>query len=123
MKSLDSRAFSCPRLRDGLIDLLFYSFESKEATTSKSSAFAAKLFLSAVSVQRPIPLCMLESCGQFVAYWFNFQLRRCDLPVWFRTADPSSLQACIASPEALAQLILMVLISEKSALGLSCFSF
>ena len=73
VKSLDVRAFSCLRLRDGLIDLVFYSFESKDVTTSRSSAFAAKLFLSAVSVQRPIPLCMggLEVIG-FLLVLFQF---------------------------------------------------
>ena len=42
-------------------------------------------------------------------HWFSVQLTRKSLPSWFRADGNSSLQACVAALEALAQLILLVL--------------
>ena len=102
-------------------------------------------------MQRPIPLCVLEyggppgaadafananfegtggywlpdgaPCSRDSAFWFSFQLRKRDLPWWFKSPDSSSLQACVAALEALAQLILTILFCEKSTNRLSCFSY
>ena len=48
--------------------------------------------------------------------WFSVQLTRKSLPSWFRADGNSSLQACVAALEALAQLILLALRRRQAQL-------
>ena len=49
-------------------------------------------------------------------HWFSVQLTRKSLPSWFRAESNTSLQACDAALEAVAQLILLVLRRRRARL-------
>ena len=49
VKSLAAPAFSSPRVRDGVVQLVFSCSDGGVVKASKSSVFAAKLFLASVT--------------------------------------------------------------------------
>ena len=137
VRCLGDQAIASPRVRSGQISVVFFDYSSEWTHTSSSSVFAAQLFHKAVSGRVQIPLCIRDAppclCaadafarGDFVGLggwflspgddcflghveWFRFKLSCSDLSRWLRLAKDELLLSFIASFEALAQLIFLVL--------------
>ena len=137
VRCLGDQAIACPRVRSGQISVVFFDYSSEWTRTSSSSVFAAQLFHKAVSGHVQIALCVRDAppclcaadafargdsvglggwflspgddCSLGRVKWFRLKLSRSDLPRWLRPAKGEPLQSFIASFEALAQLILLVL--------------
>ena len=131
------QAIASPRVRSGQIRVVFFDYKSQWTRTSQPSVFAAQLFNKAIANRVKIPLCIRdsppclcaadafakgdlvglggwflspgESCEVGRIRWFRLKLTRSDLPSWLRPAPEQSMQSLIASFEALAQLILLVI--------------
>ena len=127
-----------------MISVVFFDYSNASTRTCASSSFAARLFHNAVAAQARIPLCIKEAPPCLCAAdafakgetaglggWFllpglpcvvqnisSFQLEVTTntLPSWLRPAKRDPLQSIIASLEALAQLILLVLRRRELAL-------
>ena len=136
VKDLRDRAITCPRVRSGMIPVVFFDYSCASTRTCASSSFAARLFHNAVAEEVRIPLCIKEAppclCaadafakgeiaglgGWFLLpglpcvvqniRWFRLAVTRDTLPSWLRPAKGEPLQSIIASLEALAQLMLLV---------------
>ena len=128
----------------GMISVVFFNYSCASTRTCASSSFAARLFHNAVAEEVRIPLCIKEAppclcaadafakgkmaglggwfllsgllCAVRNIRWFRLAVTRDTLPSWLRPAQSEPLQSIIASLEALAQLMLLVLRCRELAL-------
>ena len=122
--------------------MVFFSQNHPSTRTCEESAYAAKLFVKAVSFQAPFPLywqmggALIGAADAYATeadaglggwwlptgctlapqntFWFQISLQHSDLPDWF-CSPQSNMQCRIAALEALAQLILVILQVQETA--------
>ena len=136
VKSVQCNATVHPRVRSNGISPVWYNYDSRWTSTCSSSAAAAALLYKCIEDCVPIPLRVLQPVEGMCAAdafastskagiggwwcpgavfkadevrWFSLQFSKSDLPSWLRADSSTGLQAFIASFEALAQLVLLLL--------------
>ena len=142
VSSLNSQVLQAPRVHQGSVSVVFFSQSHPSTQTCEESAYAAKLFVKAVSIQAPIPLywqmggALVGAADAYAteadaglggwwlptgctlapqnALWFQISLQHGDLPAWF-CSPQSNMQCRIAALEALAQLVLLILQVQETA--------
>ena len=133
VSSLGADALLSPRLKRGHVDCVFYNHHSTRVRTNADSVWTCKLFQNFVTVQRQLPLRVVDSpefpCAadafaessvagvggwwarslgpmrQDQVFWFSLSLDKRNLPKWLVC---ERLQSYIASFEALGQLLLLL---------------
>ena len=60
-EDLRDRAITCPRVRSGMIPVVFFDYSCASTRTCASSSFAVRLFHNAVAEEVRIPLCIKEA--------------------------------------------------------------
>ena len=128
--SLESPALVTPKLKHGCVDCVVFNYQHPEVTGSQASAHAARLFYNAdvplrfVDIDQSVAAADAFATKDYAGLggwwvdrsacvnWFSFQITWDDLPKWFRTS--SSMQSCIAALEALAQLVLLLILARAT---------
>ena len=131
VSSLNSQVLQALRVHQGSVSVVFFSQNHPSTRTCEESAYAAKLFVKAVSIQALIGAadaftteadaglggwwlptgCTLAPQNTL---WFQISLQHSNLPAWF-CSPQSNMQCRIAALEALAQLVLLILQVQGTA--------